>query len=114
MSTPVDRGKHSLFDSHGHHIAVVIERHLYNRAGRHIGQYLPQYGVFIDHQGRYLGEVVHSDRLLYNLLSPCRTTNFGVQHRSRSRVCPVGETGPREAIGNITGYTDIIPALLGS
>lgn len=114
MSTPVDRGMHCLFDSHGHYTAVVIERHLYNRAGRHIGQYLLQYGAFIDHQGRYLGEVVHSDRLLYNLLSPCRTTNFEVQHRSRRRIRPVGEAAPGEAIGDITGYTDISPALLGS
>lgn len=112
MSSHADRGKRFLFDSRGRHIAVVMERQLFNRSGRNIGQYLPQYGIFVDRDGRYLGDVVRSDRLLYNLLSPYCTTNFGGQRTSNATVRAVQEDEQREDIGRIVGYIDLAPPLL--
>jgi hypothetical protein len=96
-----------LYDSCGRHIATVANRQLYNRGGTNIGQHLPQYGVFIDRQGRYLGEIVHRDRLLYNLLSPYCTTSFGNQQGHRGRLGMTADPGGREPIGRIRGYMDI-------
>ena len=101
------------FNSRGHHIATLVNRQLYNRRGHNIGQYLPQYGVFIDRQGRYLGEIVQHDRLLYNLVSPHCTAHFGTQQRSAGRIGSVGDVGRREPIARVRGYMDLTPAHLG-
>ena len=101
------------FNSRGHHIATLVNRQLYNRGGQNIGQYLPQYGVFIDRQGRYLGEIVQLDRLMYNLLSPHCTAYFGDQQPYVGQIEPVGDVGWREPIDRARGYMDLTRSHLG-
>lgn len=101
-----------LFDSRGHHIAPLMNRQLYNRHGKNVGQYLPQYGVFVDLDGRYLGETVCRDRLMYNLLSPYCTTNFGVQRGYERKLRPLAVPGDCEPIGRVGGHLDLKSAQL--
>ena len=53
-----------LHDSHGKHIANLVNGQLYDTHGRNIGHYLTREGIFIDMKGRYLGEIVNKKRLL--------------------------------------------------
>ena len=101
-----------LFDSTGQHIACMVNRQLYNRRGTNIGQYLPQYGVFTDRHGWYLGEVVQHDRLLYNRMSPYCSTSFGAQRLSGARMRSRVDVELRRPLRPTGGYIDISPALL--
>ena len=103
-----------LFDSTGQHIATVVNRQLYNRRGTNIGQYLPQYGVFTDRHGRYLGEGVQHDRLLYNLMSPFCTTLFGAQRLTGARMRSPVDLEQRGPMRRMRGYIDLDPSLLGA
>ena len=51
-----------LMDSRGEYIASVIDRRLYSPTGDNIGHYLPEFDIFIDQSGRYLGEIVSDER----------------------------------------------------
>lgn len=67
----------TLYNSQGRHIANFVSGYLYAASGEHIGRYLEGEGIFVDLHGRYLGEIVAQNRLMYKPSSPYRTTNFG-------------------------------------
>ncbi len=67
-----------LHDSYGKHIANFLDGQLYNTNGYNIGHYLAKEKIFIDMNGRYLGEIVDGNRLLYNDCSLNKTIMFGV------------------------------------
>lgn len=56
-----------LFDSTGRHVANLVNGQLHAPTGENIGHLLPDHGIFIDMSGRYLGEIVYNDRLMYKI-----------------------------------------------
>jgi hypothetical protein len=68
----------SLFDSHGQHITNEVNGQLYSPKGKNIGHFLTTYQIFIDMSGHYLGEITHSNRLMYRINSPYKNSNHGV------------------------------------
>jgi hypothetical protein len=95
-----------LYNSKGQHIAIEQDGRLYSRSGRNIGHFVPEYGIFIDMRGRYVGETMYDNRLLYNRYSPFRTTAFGTWGASGA-IDPVGQPGKQGAIGIPHGYEDV-------
>lgn len=97
-----------LFNSKGQHIANLVNNQLHAPTGENIGHYLKDYGFFIDMHGRYLGEIVHDNRLLANTLSPHKSLNFSV-YGNYGNVGNYGKTGNHGNIGMVPGYVDITP-----
>lgn len=95
-----------LFNSQGKHIANFINSQLHSPTGQNIGHYLENEGIFIDMQGRYLGEIVHDNRLMYNRMSPYKSVNFG-SYGNYGNVGNYGSPGNYGSIGMISGYEDI-------
>ena len=95
-----------LFDSRGRHIANFVKGQLYGPSGRNIGHFLDGSDIFIDMSGRYLGELVHGDRLLYRTNSPYRSTNFG-NYGNYGNIGNYGNPGNRGSIGSIAGFADV-------
>jgi hypothetical protein len=62
-----------LFDSQGRHIANFVNGQLHALTGQNIGHFLEGQSIFIDMHGRYLGEIVAKNRLLYRPNSPHRS-----------------------------------------
>jgi hypothetical protein len=50
--------------------------------------------------GRYLGEIVHGNRLMFNRANPYRSTSFGAYGN-------YGNPGNQGSIGTIGGYKDV-------
>jgi hypothetical protein len=100
-----------LFNSEGEHIANFVNGYLHAPSGQHIGNYLDKEKIFVDRDGRYLGEIVQTDRLMYRISSSYRSKNFGDQG-TRSNVGSYGNPGSRTNIGRITGFDDIPPSRL--
>lgn len=65
-----------LFSSTGKHIANFVSGQLHAPTGQNIGHYLEQQQIFIDMMGRYLGEIVQENRLMFNRQSPYRGVNI--------------------------------------
>ena len=95
-----------LFDSHGHHVANEVSGRLHTPAGKHLGHFVAQLGVFIDLDGHYLGEVVRGNRLMAKRRSPHQTADF----------CVYGDYGtsgsfgsPRSpgSVGTVAGHADV-------
>lgn len=63
-------------------------------------------GIFIDMYGRYMGEIVNNDRLLYNRSSCYRSTNFG-NYGNYGNVGNYGNPGNHGGIGIPGGYDDV-------
>jgi hypothetical protein len=61
--------------------------------------------------GRYLGEIVHGNRLLSNRASPHRGTNFG-SYGNYGNVGNYGNPGNYGSIGMIAGFEDVDPERL--
>src|SRR5215217_4247379 len=95
-----------LYNSKGNHIANFANGQLYASGGANIGRYLPTEKIFVDLEGRYLGELVHNDRLMYKIGSSYRSKVFGDQGM-RSSAGSFGNPGHQNNIGTITGYEDI-------
>jgi hypothetical protein len=95
-----------LFDSQGMHVANEVNGRLHSPTGKNIGHLLPSLGVFVDLQGRYLGEVVRANRLMENLRSPHKATAFSCNG-------DYGDGGnygsPRSpgSVGKVAGHSDI-------
>jgi hypothetical protein len=102
-----------LYDSRGTFIASVEGGRLHSPAGANDGHYLPGEGVFIDPRGQYLGEVVHGNRLMYNVGSPYRSVGFAVPgvYGDAGRF---GNPGNAGAVELPDGYDDIPPERLTS
>ena len=94
------RGMKYLFNSHGQHIANLIENQLHAPSGRNVGHLLIDQGILIDMKGRYLGEIVLENRLMYNRSSGYRATHFG-------NYGNYGKPGNVGSIGSIAGYADV-------
>lgn len=101
-----------LFDSHGRHIANEVNGQLHSSSGANIGHYLPDQGIFIDMHGRYLGEIVHENRLMFNRSSPHRSVNYGV-YGNYGNVGNYGNPGNYGSIGAVPGYDNIPSDRLG-
>lgn len=95
-----------LFNSKGKHIANLVNDQLHAPTGLNIGHFLKNYNIFIDMAGRYLGEIVFENRLMYNTSSPYRSTNFGC-YGNYGNVGNYGNPGNHGCIGTIAGYRDI-------
>ena len=92
-----------LFNSKGKHIANLVNDQLHAPTGQNIGHFLKNYNIFIDMSGRYLGEIIFENRLMYNTASPYRSTNFGCYGSYGN----YGNPGNYGYIGTIAGYRDI-------
>jgi hypothetical protein len=95
-----------LFDSKGHHIANEVNGQLHAPRGKNIGHYMESAGIFIDMRGRYLGEIISSNRLVYDRRSPYRSTNYG-SCGNYGNVGNYGNPGNYGAIGLPGGYRDV-------
>ena len=95
-----------LFNGRGKHIANLVGKQLHAPTGKNIGHYLPDQRVFIDMSGRYLGEIVHDDRLMFNRATPYRSTNFGV-YGNYGNAGNYGNPGNHGNIGIVGGYDDV-------
>ncbi len=95
-----------LFNSRGKHIANEVNDQLHAPTGKNIGHYLEQQKIFIDRKGKYLGEIVHNDRLMYNKTSPYKSTNFGV-YGNYGNAGNYGNPGNHGNIGSVGGFEDI-------
>jgi hypothetical protein len=95
-----------LFDSRGRHIANEVDGHLHAPSGKNIGHFLSQFGIFIDMEGRYLGEIVQGNRLMCRRHSPHTSANYGTYGDFGNR----GDFGTPEdqgTIGMIPDYEDV-------
>lgn len=95
-----------LMDSRGEYIASVIDRRLYSPAGDNIGHFLPELDIFIDQSGRYLGEIVSDDRLMFGVASPHQAVGFAVGGNYES-IGACGRPVRRPDIGRVDGFADI-------
>jgi hypothetical protein len=95
-----------LFDSRGQFIASEEGGRLHSPLGGNIGHYRKAERIFIDQAGRYLGEVVLGNRLMYNPGSPFREVGFatlGVY----GGIGTIGDPGSAGAVGPVAGYEDV-------
>lgn len=97
-----------LFNQKGQHIANLVNGQLHSPRGKNIGHYLEQYNIFIDMHGRYLGEIIHDNRLLYNRSSPYKSVNYG-NYGNYGNVGNYGNPGNHGNIGTVAGFEDISP-----
>jgi len=95
-----------LFNSRGQHIANFVNGQLHAPTGQNLGHYLENQGIVIDMSGRYLGEIVHDNRLMYNRSSPHRSVNYG-NYGNYGNVGNYGNPGNYGTIGMIGGYEDV-------
>ena len=95
-----------LMDSRGEYIASVIDRRLYSPAGDNIGHFLPELDIFIDQSGRYLGEIVSGDRLMFGVASPHQAVGFAIGGKYGSIGC-CSRPVRRPDIGHVAGFADI-------
>lgn len=95
-----------LFDSKGKHIANFVNGQLYAPTGQNIGHYMKKQEIFIDMSGRYLGEIVMRDRLMFKLSSPYRSMSFG-SYGNYGNIGNYGNPGNHGSVGIIGGYRDI-------
>lgn len=100
-----------LFNQRGQHIANFVNNQLHHPHGRNIGHFLPDHDIFIDMNGRYLGEIIHDNRLMSRRNSPYKTTNFGI-YGNYGNVGNYGNPGNHGSIGTIGGFEDIDPTRL--
>jgi len=95
-----------LMDSRGESIASVIDRRLYSPAGDNIGHFLPELDIFIDQSGRYLGEIVSDDRLMFGVASPHQAVGCAVGGNYESTgTC--GRPVRQPDMGRVAGFADI-------
>ncbi|MBO0994575.1 hypothetical protein [Bacillus sp. SD088] len=95
-----------LFNSKGKHIANYVNGQLHSPRGKNIGHYIQEDKIFIDMSGKYLGEIVYNDRLMYQRNSPYKNINYGI-YGNYGNVGNYGNPGNRGSIGNVSGYDDI-------
>lgn len=89
-----------LFDSNGKHIANLVNEQLHSPYGSNVGHFVPNCNIFIDMHGRYLGEIIYNNRLMYNINSPYISVNYGNNGN-------YGNPGNQGNIGIISGYRNI-------
>lgn len=97
-----------LVNSKGKHIANFVNGQLYSTTGKNIGHYLENQNIFIDMNGRYLGEIVCENRLMKCKNSLYKSVNFG-NYGNYGNAGNYGNPGNYGHIGYITGFEDISP-----
>jgi hypothetical protein len=102
-----------LFDSNGRHIANLVEDQLFTAAGIHAGHWLEHREIFIDVDGRYLGELFHEDRLLYDERSRDRDAVYG-DHGDGRDAAGTGSLEGRSRILMPSGCADIVSGRLAT
>lgn len=95
-----------LFDSRGKHIANRVGDQLHAPRGLNIGHWMENDAIFIDMNGRYLGEIVHGDRLMYAKQSPYRSTHYG-NYGNYGNAGNYGNPGNAGSVGSVSGFVDI-------
>jgi hypothetical protein len=95
-----------LFDSRGQHIANIVGKQLHAPTGENIGHYLENQQIFIDMNGRYLGEIIFKNRLMYNGSSPHRGVSYG-NYGNYGNVGNYGNPGNHGSIGSVAGFQDV-------
>lgn len=95
-----------LFNSRGQHIANFVNDQLHAPTGQNIGHYLEAQGIFIDMSGRYFGEIVQKNRLMYNRSFPHKNVSYG-SYGNYGNVGNYGNPGNYGSIGTIGGYEDV-------
>jgi|SRR6266567_7905623 len=95
-----------LFNSRGRHIANLVGKQLHAPTGQNIGHYLEGQDIFIDMTGRYLGEIVNRNRLMFNRQCPYQSTNFG-NYGNYGNAGNYGNPGNHGNIGTVSGFEDI-------
>ena len=99
-----------LFDSKGRQVVTFFNGQLYTPNGRNVGHYLEEKGIFIDMLGRYLGEIVLDNRLMYNQSSPYKSKKF-VRYGDSGNLCNYGSPKvPRKACV-VYGYDDVMESV---
>lgn len=96
-----------LFNSKGQHIANFVNGQLHLPTGVNVGHYMEREKIFIDMNGKYLGEIVQNNRLMYNISSPYKNVNYG-NYGNYGNVGNYGNPGNYGSIGLIGGYRDIV------
>jgi hypothetical protein len=102
-----------LFNSRGQHIANFVNGQLHAPTGQNIGHYLESQSIFIDMQGRYLGEIISENRLMYRRNSPHRSVNYG-SYGNYGNVGNYGNPGNYGSIGTPGGFEDVPGEKLGT
>jgi hypothetical protein len=97
-----------LFNSKGQHIANFVNGQLHAPNGPNIGHHMESQGIFIDMHGRYLGEIVSENRLLFRRNSPHRSANYG-NYGNYGNVGNYGNPGNHGSIGIPSGFEDVSP-----
>jgi hypothetical protein len=95
-----------LFDSKGKHIANLVNGQLHDPTGQNIGYFLSNEKFLIDMHGKYLGEIIQGNRLLYNKTSTYRSVNFG-SYGNYGSVGNYGNPGNYGSIGIPGSYSDV-------
>ena len=95
-----------LFNSHGKHIANLSNDQLHAPAGGNIGHFLKNQGIFIDMSGRYLGEIIYDNRLVYNQSSTHRNVSYG-NYGNYGNTGNYGNPGNYGSLGLPSGYIDV-------
>lgn len=96
-----------LYNSYGKHIAYVFNHSLYAPTGENIGNFVPQFNIFVDLKGQYLGEIVEEQYLIAKLNSPYLNVNVGVSNIAEKIV---GMTSPtcQKALSSLGFNKDIV------
>lgn len=100
-----------IYNSHGKQVAVLSGDALYSLYGQFIAEFRPTDGVFVDLQGRYLGEIVEGDRLLENYVSGHHNRLFGLPGLRGSIGASFGSLS--SSIFMPSGYRDVDSSRLG-
>jgi hypothetical protein len=95
-----------LFDSRGRHVANEVNGRLHSPTGKNVGHLLTKLGVFVDLEGRYLGEVVQANRLMENRRSPHKATAFCC-NGDYGDAGNYGSPGSPGSVGKVAGHTDV-------
>ena len=95
-----------LFDSRGKHIANLVNGQLHAPTGQNIGHLVKGQNIFIDMHGKYMGEIVLKNRLMYQTSSPYRSVNYG-NYGNYGNVGNYGNPGNYGSIGSLAGFSDL-------
>lgn len=95
-----------LFNSKGEHVATLVNGQLHSSHGKNIGHYIENSKIFIDMHGRYMGELVHGNRLVYNRNSKYKSENYG-NYGNYENIENCEDPGSYDAIKLKSGYKDI-------
>ena len=96
-----------LFNSKGQHIANLVNGQLHAPSGQNIGHLMEQQNIFIDMNGRYLGEIIQNNRLMYNRSSGHQNVNYG-NYGNYGNVGNYGNPGNHGNIGMMGGYQEVV------